>query len=171
MTHCPSSALSMCVCLFVCVYFSCYLHPTGPLPCFHYHSLFPSTDICGKISQTQTSHLASQINFAPLSNLRNNNKRNTYIHTSWPPRWELVVLCSALLHFCIGIWAEMQRGDAVTCTADSSLGTEEDFERGKVRGCDWKVATPSAGWADVWDYVKSALYCCILVKLFHSHLW
>lgn len=34
-----------------------------------------------------------------------------------------------------------------------------------------QIATPLDSWTDVQDYVKSALYCCILVKLLHSHLW
>lgn len=33
-----------------------------------------------------------------------------------------------------------------------------------------QIASPLASWTDVRDYVKSALYCCILVKLLHSHL-
>lgn len=71
---CP---LSVCVCL--C--YSCHLHPTTSLPCLLYHSLFLWTDICGKINQSQTSHLSSQINFAPLFNLRRTiNFKHTYTH-------------------------------------------------------------------------------------------
>lgn len=51
------------VCVCVCVFLSCYLHPTSSLPCFPCHSLFLWIDMFGKITQTETSHLYSQINF------------------------------------------------------------------------------------------------------------
>lgn len=34
-----------------------------------------------------------------------------------------------------------------------------------------QIDTWPAIWTDVRDYVKSALYCCISVKLLHTHLW
>lgn len=65
----------------VCVCYSCCSHPTSSLPCFPYHSLFLWADICGKINQSQTSHLSSQINFAPLFNLqRTINFKHMYTH-------------------------------------------------------------------------------------------
>lgn len=60
---------SVCLCLRVFQLLPPPNHPTTSLPCFPYHSLFLWADICGKINQTQTSHLSSQINFAPLYNL------------------------------------------------------------------------------------------------------
>ena len=84
-----------CVC--VCVCYSCCPHPTSSLPCFPYHSLFLWADICGKINQSQTSHLSSQINFAPLFNLqRSINFKRTYTHPGvfHSCQWKVLLLFS-----------------------------------------------------------------------------